>query len=410
MARHNGLIGLLALSLVVALAYTAAADVEQVSLDQGIADIVKQVVKIAEIQDQKTIRVSGFNNPFDSEKTAGAGIRGRLINKLKEQGIKHQERALLALTGEFQVAAAEIEGDGGNDKVPAAKIGYKLTNRAGTVLLDSEKSVKGESSAYVTDKADVAMLAGLIVEVDPKDTKKANEEINKALESDAKTTTVVIDGTMIRPQKDSKFAVEIFKAKLVDQKASLEKYQAVQPGLRDGVPYVDISAGEVYAVNICNENDFEVAAKLTVDGLSMFQFSSERARCTDFWIFEPNQSYPLVGWHRSGDDFDSFLVSEYSKAEVGKSISDDSKFGQITVEFHRAFKSMDEMPEGERGNRTALQTTHGPPLTFAKKAIKRFTGKFRAAVTVHYDRSFPDLPKEGKGATRRVVKLGDGVR
>ena len=108
----------------------------------------------------------------------------------------------------------------------------------------------------------MAVCLGGNLEVDTKSYKQARAKINEAIENNAKTTTLFIQERKIRPKKGSKFAVEILKATLVrpDQATTLDQYKPAQPVLRGGVPYVDIDDGEVYAVKIYNENDFEIAA------------------------------------------------------------------------------------------------------------------------------------------------------
>ena len=266
-------------ALILGGATVAAGDTTQIGLDSVISELATLVAKAVKDSNQNTIRVSGFNNPFDGEQSAGAGIRAKLIERLKKLGVQVQDVAPLALKGEYQVAAADQETDSGkSEKVPAAKITYVLVSKSGKKLLDSEKPVKDEGAGYVTDHADVAKLGSLNVEVKPDKPEETKKKLNDAITSDAKSTSVVIDGTKVRPEQGSKFAVEVLKTKLADPKKAppQDAYQPAMPVLRKGVPYVDIDLQEVYAVKVYNDNDFEIAAKVTIDGVSVFQFSAER--------------------------------------------------------------------------------------------------------------------------------------
>ena len=95
-----------------------------------------------------------------------------------------------------------------------------------------------------------------------------------------------------------------------------------------------------------------------------------------------------------GNEFDTFLVNEYSKDPAAKAIADDAKKGQICVEFQAAWEEDAKKPpdEGKYQRPGGRQSVPGPPTNVGIKKIKRFIGNFRAAVTIHYDRIYDDVP------------------
>ena len=370
------------------------------TLKDVVAEIADLVSDAAKSQNQATIRVTGFINPFDSKKGAGPGIRGLLIASLKERGIESRDDgASLALTGNY-TASKGTDGKS-PDEFPVAKIDYKLATESGKILLNSEAAVKGESPGYVTDVASVTEMAGSNVAVNPSKPQEATKKIVESLPSLEKTSTVVIEGTKVRPEKGSKFAVEILKAKLTAKKEAPpeDQFTPVMPTLRSGVPYVALEKDEVYLVRICNEQDFDVAAALSIDGLDMFHFSKEQKDRSRFWIFyKKTAPYSLVGWHIAGSEFNSFLIGEYSKEAAGKQIMDESKLSQISVEFRAAWQDEKDMPadEPKKGASLAVPfTVHdGPKRKKENKLVSTNIGEFRARVTIRYDHDYPDLPEK----------------
>jgi hypothetical protein len=297
-------------------------------------------------------------------------------------------------------------------------IDYELSALSDKLLLPSEKCASLSapptevvSPAEVTDPLSVARVVGPNLEVKPSDPRQLEKELVEAIKSPSKSPEPVdVDGTMVRPRKGSKFAVEILTAtpSKVREAPPDDAYKPVPPMLREGLPYVLIPEGNCYAVKIYNDNDFHVAAAIAIDGLDLFHFSKEKNM--NYWIFGQKQvspasddsiksAYAVFGFHREGQQFDRFLVGEYSKDPDAKLlVDDDSKLSQITVEFHAAWSRDSEMPADERTkdegtDQSIPGTSRGSGEKHAIRTVSLNVGKLRAMVTIRYEHGPPDLPR-----------------
>ena len=106
--------------------------------------------------------------------------------------------------------------------------------------------------------------------------------------------------------KDRPFAIEI-----------LVKDTARAAQNDEGQAFVKIDRDEIYAVRLINDADYEVAVRLTIDGISMFAFSEVKNPETDlpkynYVVVPAKSSVTATGWHRTDEISDSFQVTEFS--------------------------------------------------------------------------------------------------
>jgi hypothetical protein len=376
------------------------------TLEDVLHEIAGVVAPRIKAEKQSAVRVKGFDDDFDDEKREGAKIRDLLIKELTALNIEVRGKASLLLSGTYSAAATTFEGE--NKEFPGAVIHFKLTLQGNDdPLIDTSRKASKIKPGQVTDPISVAKMVGVNLETKPNDPEKTKEKVLEAVKSPSKSSSGIdVDGTKVRPEKGSKFAVEILVA--MPEKTGVvppaSAFAPVRPALRDGVPYVRIQKGGIYRVNIYNENDFAVVGALSIDGLDMFRFSEDHGKRSRFWFFGKGQSYPLVGWHRAGDHYDSFLVGEFVKGQSELLADNEATLSKIEVEFCAAWTNDAEIPDdeltpAEKADRTK-RTNKGVPFTLRgadtqlkTTNVKANIGKTRALVTIRYD-DYPDLPKK----------------
>ena len=131
---------------------------------------------------------------------------------------------------------------------------------------------------------------------------------------------------------------------------------------QDGLAFLAIRRGEVYAVKVNNDSQSDAAVTLTIDGLSMYSFSDNKNYEVVF--VHAGKSGIIPGWHRTNDVSDSFQVAEYAKSAVAKLLPSSSTFGTITVSFKAAWPKDSQPPADEpdpKRNTRSADATAGQP-------------------------------------------------
>lgn len=356
-----------------------------------IADGVRNVAGKLE---QPAVRI-GYFSPFGIDDShAGGAFMAELV---------------AALTGFVNAdAALELQGSYGFIDDPA-KPGLKaIVVRAKLVRLNTglEEKEFTPFEGYIRAVTDIARILGANVSFKPDDEYKGppsdgrNKDLQKTLPpgpGKPPEQPASIDGTLVKPTKDSPYAVEIRAEPLADfgkREAAARKAE-----LLNGEPYVPIEKDEIYQVRALNYSDHEVAVSLAIDGLDQFTFSDDRRadgrpKFTHFIVGPCKGDKPgevlIRGWHKTakpltdedkrqgkGNEL-SFLVTEYGKGAASKfPTQSQGKVGTITVGFALSH------PSGTKGG---TETGFGPPVEVKQEPVKRDIDAPSAFVTVRYNR------------------------
>jgi hypothetical protein len=153
---------------------------------------------------------------------------------------------------------------------------------------------------------------------------------------------------------------------------------------------MNIGTGERYAIRLINDAPFEVAATVTIDGLSLFAFSENLEY--RYVIVPARSSGEITGWHRTNEEAEEFVVSEYPRsAAATRSLAPSSELGVITACFAAAWPANGNPPpdEGMEG-RSVRATGRGPITRTSLTEVERRTGRLRAAISVRYTKD--DVP------------------
>src|SRR5262249_16916482 len=133
---------------------------------------------------------------------------------------------------------------------------------------------------------------------------------------------------------------------------------------KDGLAFVNIKRGEVYAVKLTNRADHDVAATLAIDGLSMFAFSENKDY--EVVIVPKGREGLIPGWPITNERSDAFQVSQSARSAVAELLPTSSSIGTISVSFKAAWPKDSEPPADEgnvkQGGRDADATARGKPV------------------------------------------------
>src|SRR5262249_55531401 len=218
-----------ALALWAALAVPARADdalrTELAVVAKGIAEAVKGL-------GHEAIAVGEFTGPAQLAASGGPVITKTLTEELPKHGLTVKRVAPVGVKGEFEDVKDKQSG------LLAARIKGAVTDRSGQVLFTFSRGVFGDNV--------LAALFGTTAKL-PADLPPPDR--NAALEKSLDKPKVHIQGPRVSASADSPYAVEIWAA---PQPGG--KYQPRPASVQDGLAFVPLRRGEVFAVRLINRS------------------------------------------------------------------------------------------------------------------------------------------------------------
>jgi hypothetical protein len=311
--------------------------------------------------------------------TGGPAIAKSLLEHLQKLGVQTTRNAELIVSGEFRDVTDRAT------KTTAIQIKARIEDRQGETIVDL-------ASRGVFDLTTIAALTGITLIAPPASSPAEREHaIDVALD---KIQSPCLEGTRISARADSSYSIEILAAPNPgDSTPDLQAYRPRAAALdKDGLAFVSIKRGEVFAVKVINRADHDIAATLAIDGLTMFAFSENKQY--EVVIVPKGQQGIIPGWHITNEQSDAFQVSEYAKSAAARLLPTSSSIGTISVSFKAAWPK-DAAPPADEGDvnqrgRDADATARGKPLdpkdTRYNELIRNI-GKLRESVSVHYNKA-----------------------
>lgn len=356
-----------AVALVAALPTSAKADdalrKELTTVAQGIAEALKGLGHDA-------VAIGEFTGPAQLASSSGPAITKILSEELPKLGVTVKRIAAIGVKGEFEDVKDKQTG------LLAARIKGTVTDRAGQVLFTFSRGVFGDNA--------VAALFGTTAKL-PADLPPA--ERNAELEKSLDKPKVTIEGARVSAAADSAYAVEIMAA------PPGAKYVPRAATAQDGLAFVPLSRGEVFAVKLINRSPHDAAVTLTIDGLNLYSFSDLRDPKTGRSKFSvvvvgAGQETVIYGWHRTHEVSDSFVITEYAKSAAAE-LKSTAPTGAITATFAAAWPKDQQPPADEPKNpasnsRSADAVGRGVQVHQHYVEVQRDIGVVRATVSVRY--------------------------
>jgi len=255
---------------------------------------------------------------------------------------------------------------------------------------------KPDKSSTKPDKPSTSELP--ILKPDPEPAKINPISDTKPDQIALNNTTIVTPEsfTRLRPNAASPYSVEIVAASIdAAPKSAAEWRRLPARPLRaeDDFFFVDLKANEVYGVRIFNEGDLDAAVYLEIDGLNSFTFSDLRnASGQPLYSYSILEKGPagncrhFVGWHRTNEVSDSFLVMEYGKGVSALNLPTvaPGSTGMITIKFAPTWPE-GMMPRGLRGD-VRLETGRGPAVESKQEIVSSQVGPVMETISIRYSR------------------------
>lgn len=351
------------------------------------AELAKRIQ--GEVKDfGNSVQVGDFIAKGDAARHSGAGgpaIAKALIDQLEKLKVTVSRNAEVLVAGEFRDVTDKIT------KKTALEVKAHLEDRTGKPLGDLQ-------SRGVFDLATIAAVLGITLNAPPKASETEREKaIDQAIDK-IQHPHLQLDGTRITADASSPYAIEVLVGPDPgDKTPDLTRYLPRAAALdKDGLAFLKINRGEVYAIKIINSSPHDAAVTISIDGLGMYAFS-ENKNYEVVMVPAGKDGQPglgvIPGWHITNKRSDAFQVDAYSKSAAAALLPTSKSVGTITATFQAAWPQDSDPPadEGEaRGARDADATKRGLPVNPEQTKyveVVRNVGKVRAAVSVHYNKA-----------------------
>ncbi len=342
-----------------------------------LGELAGDLKKLLDGRSEDSIAIGEFTGPANIQTSSGPGIVQTLSEELTKRKVTVKARATLGVKGTYSLA--ELPAENRDDarlgvKVLAVKVKAIVEDTFGNPLSDLsfERTIRGEAT--------VVSMIGLTASLPTAGTERERDKHLRERLIDPKP---VIQRTVIRSDAKSPYGIEIVIGK--QPRAATD---------RDGLAFVSIQRGEVYAVRLINDSSLDAAVQLRIDGLSVFDFSELRHKDGEqkgeplyTTLIVPAKSNALIpGWHRTNDKSDTFKVTAYADSAAA-TLKHTASIGTITAIFQAAWPEGATAPADEPGKRrggTGDATGFGPRIDVKYEEVNRNLGVIRDTVSVRY--------------------------
>lgn len=359
-----------ALRLILAIAMVCFASQSQAAnFESQISQLAGDVHKALVAQDYSTCTIQ-IKGPTMYPGSGPALITELLVTHLDKLGISAKKfRADVGLSGQMKVREVK---DAGSDRVSSLVVVITLNfvdrNDNPILSLDSRK-------INVIDRGEVARILGIPFEpghAGPKPVPGAVPPAGGGLHDGFVKPDQHLSGrTVVRAKSDGLFGLEIIKAG-----------HACPVGIEEGLAFVDLQKTDKCHIRLINDAPYEVAVRLTLDGIDCFWFSKKQK---GMWLLKPHSSLTVKGWQIDNTYAREFQVVPYEKS-VAARIGAVGSVGVIAANFHRAYKEHEPYAAGDSPLKGVPPIGIGEGAEFVNrvKSVPRKVGKIRGAVPIRY--------------------------
>ena len=354
----------------------------RVELD-GAADELREAIHTHKLP---RVAVGAFTNGGKLTSSFGVEIQRVLGEALRAPKIDNRDAFKVDPEAEVEIRGTYRNADDDPDIAIALKgltflrIEFEFAKRGGDKI-----AAFGTTVRAVFSNETVARAYAIPLLLDPKAAPYPDD--NRALRKSLDRPQAALDGAKILGRDKGLFAIEILT---VAKESDDDPAAGTAPELRDGLAHVTIRGGEQYRVKVHNDAAFDVAVRLSIDGLpNHYIFSEEPFRSTDLQhiIVPAKKSGVIRGWFVNMSRADAFTVTDYAQSAAAELKASRQAVGQICVQFHAAWRNDAGPPADEPATVVGgkdVGTGRGKPLDQNLGDWVGTVGVFREQVTVRY--------------------------
>jgi hypothetical protein len=364
-----------------------ASSVRADALQTELAKMAREIDSVRKQQEQPDLAIGEFVGPSYPQTSSGPEIQRILREELLKLNVDIKKRASLEVQGAYRNIfdnETRRETIKITARVVSASTGDAVREIPARVLRDNETVVRFTNpSFHISGSAD-------------------DETINRSIRDAIEHPSVFTQGSRVQSDAGSPFSVELLvlprstsaSGKLSAQ-TLLRQARARRAKAEEGFAFVPLGYGERFLLRINNDSDHEAAATIRIDGLSVFQFATEKNPLTGrpytHKIVKPGKSRIIEGWFRTTKSADSFVTTDYGKGAASQVLRSPAKIGTITVTFAPCLDGTGPAQQASR-----------PPRPATSKGVKGFPKKDAKGQP-------GSAPKEGPPKRSLEVGFGEPV-
>lgn len=326
--------------------------------------LAKDFASIVDKKDGGAVAIGEFSGSTDVRASVGPRIQLVLANELKAlKVVIDPENYRFEIKGDYQPLLDKESG------VLGVKLVGRLIDRSTADVL-AEKP----TGRFVFGAQSVPAMLGLNTHTPPN---AGPKELSDEFERARKDPRADVQGTKVRSQAGSPFALEILV-----KSGSGYVARGIATDAK-GRPLVPIHKNEVYGVRLINNSSHEAAVDLQIDGINCFAFSEAKSQ---YWIVAPGKHVDILGWHKSSSKTLEFKVVDFPETAAAKlNFKPSASIGLITACFSASWANESGRPADEpklldRG------TGFGAEIDFKTEHVNRTIGQVRDTISVRYER------------------------
>jgi hypothetical protein len=395
---------LLPVVAVVALGWTAAAAqgktlAEVLKGDPNIEGLVSDIDNTVTSQGEDKVSVTNFQGD-------GTTSTGRAMAQVVKDIVKDKSTLDVVRTAKFTVKGDySFAGLNEDTKRVEVVIKCRITERGLT------KTFEIDTGLVIDDAQAIREIMGVtdeppqasedVDDSDPEEVQQAREEKveeeHEQLAEAIENPKVEIADTVIQARPGSLFGIEILAAPEGADTKDPAAYAPRKAENDEGLAFVPLARGEVYAIRVINTAPYDVALTLAIDGINHFTFCDPEFKNPNSEAGAPVFSHLIIpagtrdriikGWWKNHGAYNEFFVTENAKSASALVGVTDS-IGTITATFAAAWESgeeppADELPVEQAGSRGTGLGKEGQHQT---TEVRRFVGAPRSIISVRYER------------------------
>lgn len=377
-------IALIVMTLFLSVAFSHA-DPGPDPVQSELGELAKKIA--ASLKEQKTVRLGTFIGRGDVHSYFGPEINRVLAKEFVALGLNIDAKAPIEINGEYRPATVAPDARQPDYKLTCIRLNVKVVDANTGDLINSivfePRSIFGESA--------VLRAVAIPVAIPPNaSAKKADEIIRESYQ----TPKFELTECTIKCKPASLFTVEVL---VVNEKDAANPARGADVlRTEQGLPFIHVQKGQYYRLKIHNNADYEVAVRVSIDGIDQYAFSDADFRKPDgsprfnYRIISAHSTDIIPGWYRNGQSFDYFVVTDYAKSAAAELKRGEHDVGQIALEFRACWETEAQRPADEgKGGRSPLATgrEHGGRETTI--AVTRTFGVLREVIGLRYGSQLP---------------------
>src|SRR6056297_167371 len=340
----------------------------QPSIDQRMLLVA---AKILQTTDGKPVQLGDFTPTNLQRVNFGPGLRGRLQEALlRENPQAVASHAAFIVKGDYSFSKSRENADQPRD--------IKITARVIDGEFDEELV---QIPVRIDDPVAIAEVLGITGAPPAERNSPRLEQLFR------RPSGALRDRTRLAAADAGQVEVEVYR-----QASRSSQTPCVISRDVHGDAKISLQRDDVYFIRIHNLHPHEIAARVSIDGLSTFHFSDASARdenhqpIYNHYIVAPQSAADVQGWFirvAGTGNTRQFRVSGYADSAAGRlGIPESNETGVIHVQISET--ETRTAKGGERGK--SLGTALGQSITVRQTAVEREVLDPHEFVTIRYDR------------------------